>query len=101
MFREAKQDEWASFIENNVVELALRGQVDPKRVIGSRWVLTWKKLDDGKQKAKARLVLLGYQDPDLGEYQRSSPTLTRTARHLCNHSSGTMAFVFLGCKMHF
>ena len=44
--------------------------------------MTWKKQDDGTQKAKARLVLLGYQDPDLGEYQRSSPTLTRTARHL-------------------
>jgi hypothetical protein len=27
-------------------------------------------------------VILGYQDPDLGQYQRSSPTLTRTAKHL-------------------
>jgi hypothetical protein len=27
-------------------------------------------------------VILGYQDPDLGQYDRSSPTLSRTARHI-------------------
>ena len=76
-----------SFVENNVVELALRSGVDPNRIIGSRWVLTWKAVD-GKnpnskvQKAKARLVLLGRQDPDLGKYTRSSPTLTKTGRFL-------------------
>ena len=86
-FREAKKGEWMSFVENIVVELALRSGVDPSRIIGSRWVLTWKNVD-GKssnsktQKAKARLVLLGYQDPDLGKYTRSSPTLTKTGRFL-------------------
>ena len=88
MFREAKKKEWMSFIENNVVELAVRTGIDPLRIVGSRWVLTWKTTDSEKtpgQKSKvpkARLVLLGYQDPDLGEYTRSSPTLTRTGRTL-------------------
>ena len=79
-FRKAKVKEWNSFVENKVVELASRLGVDAKRIIGSRWVLTWKKVDGGKT-AKARLVLLGYQDPDLGAYARSSPTLTRLGRH--------------------
>jgi hypothetical protein len=94
MFRQAKSKEWASFIDNNVVELACSKGIDPARVIGSRWVLTWKTVDErdttadaktGKKAtkiAKARLVILGYQDPDLGQYARSSPTLTRTAKHL-------------------
>ena len=43
--REAKKGEWMSFVENNVVELALRSGVDPSRIIGSRWVLTWKAVD--------------------------------------------------------
>jgi hypothetical protein len=60
-FREAKKREWMSFVENNVVELAQRSGIDPNRIIGSRWVLTWKAVD-GKnsnskiEKAKARLV---------------------------------------------
>lgn len=61
-----------SFVENNVVELALRSGVDPKRIVGSRWVLIRKTVhgkgpDTQDKMPKARLVLLGYQDPDLGE----------------------------------
>ena len=80
MFRAAKAKEWNSFVDNQVVELASRYGVDARRIIGSRWVLSWKKTDEGTQ-AKARLVMLGYQDPDLGDYTRSSPTLTRLGRH--------------------
>jgi hypothetical protein len=80
-FRKAKAKEWNSFVDNCVVEIATSRGIDPKRIIGSRWVLTWKITDKGPQ-AKARLVLLGYQDPDLGKYQRASPTLTRCGRNL-------------------
>ena len=37
-----------------------------KKVIDSRWVLTWKMVD-GIKKAKARLVAKGFQDPGLTE----------------------------------
>ena len=37
-----------------------------KKVIDSRWVLTWK-IADGAKKVKARLVAKGFQDPDLTE----------------------------------
>ena len=47
-----------------------------------RWVLTWKKNDDGSLKGKARLVVLGFQDPHLGTEKTSSPTLNRRSKQL-------------------
>ena len=50
-----------------------------------RWVLTYKSavVDElGRKIAKARLVILGYQDPDLVELERESPTLNTTSRSL-------------------
>ena len=45
-------------------------------------VLTWKKNDDGSLKGKARLVVLGFQDPHLGTEKTSSPTLNRRSKQL-------------------
>ena len=43
-----------------------------------RWVLTWKPSDEHPQgkKAKARIVTLGYQHPEVTELTASSPTLS-------------------------
>ena len=38
----------------------------------ARWVLTWK----STSKAKARLCVLGFHDPDLAEVPRDGPTDT-------------------------
>ena len=38
----------------------------------ARWVLTWKSTGN----SKARLCMLGFQDPDLTEVPRDSPTLS-------------------------
>ena len=56
-----------------------------------RWVLVFKSTDDPtKMKAKARLVVLGYTDPDVGYVNTKSPTLSRRSRQLmlqlCTHS---------------
>eukprot|EP00434_Breviolum_minutum_P028248 symbB.v1.2.024989.t1/scaffold2394.1/size82379/5 len=78
-----------------------------RRCIPMRWLLTWKPLDepkdpkteekpgvlrsDGRSKAKARLVMIGYKHPDLAQrdprtgralLQTSSPTLSRMGRNL-------------------
>ena len=49
-----------------------------------RWVLTWKdppeESGDQEKKAKARLVVLGYTDPDLTELTRDAPTLALRTR---------------------
>ncbi|OLP90011.1 Retrovirus-related Pol polyprotein from transposon TNT 1-94 [Symbiodinium microadriaticum] len=84
MFREAKRAEWSQWVANEVVELLSRRGVDPQRVISSRWVLTWKHVGDqpdGEKRAKARLVIRGFKDPDLGQYSTASPTLSRQGRH--------------------
>ena len=47
-------------------------------------MLTWKAAEDlpNGRKAKARLVVLGYQDPSLTEVLRDAPTLTREGRNI-------------------
>ena len=84
MFREAKHAEWSQWVSNDVVELISRRGIDPKRIISSRWVLTWKAVDGGppdSKRPKARLVIRGFRDPDLGEFSTASPTLSRQGRH--------------------
>ena len=84
MFREAKRAEWSQWVSNEVVELLSRRGIDPRRIISSRWVLTWKRVDETPSspvKAKARLVIRGFKDPDLGEFTTASPTLSRQGRH--------------------
>ena len=52
--------------------------------MSSRWILTWKEdptSEDGR-KAKARLVVRGYEDPELDSVNTDSPTLSRDARML-------------------
>ena len=49
----------------------------PERLLRMRWVLSWKFTEGGDKKAKARLVILGYQHPEL-----TSVTLGKMSRHL-------------------
>lgn len=54
------------------------------------WILTWKPLDEEARKesldpsktrkAKARLAVLGFMDPNLDKLQRDSPTMSRLSR---------------------
>ncbi len=110
-FRVAKHREWGSWLDNKVVDLVSRKLAEknpPKQILGSRWVLTWKSSKDctepvkrtatvkvhgidvdlkemstvkGKT-AKARLVLLGYQDPEFTRLVTASPTLGRSTRSI-------------------
>ena len=82
-FAGAKMKEVNQYIEQEVMEtLPPEYEVPKERILKMRWVLTWK--DDPTapegRKAKGRIVILGYQDPDLTERPRSAPTSTRTAR---------------------
>lgn len=76
-FKVAKQTE----VQNWIREAACRGvqhAVPSHRVMRMRWVLTFK--DDGR--AKARIVILGFEDPDLLKLERAAPTMTRQSRQL-------------------
>ena len=47
----------------------------PERLLRMRWVLTWKYTESGNKKAKVRLVILGYQHPELTSVPTAAPTL--------------------------
>ena len=89
LFNKAKDKELESWLATDTVRRILRSQVPEGQLLRSRWVLTWKPLDDIEQKetgmsrkAKARLVILGYEDPLIDSLPRDSPTLGRDSRML-------------------
>ena len=45
-----------------------------------RWVLAWKYTENGDRKANARLVILGYQHPELASVPTAAPTLGKMSR---------------------
>ena len=86
---EAKQLEVSQWVSKKVCE-RFRGAVPAARLMKTRWVLVFKAVDgdESKVKCKARIVLLGFTDPDLGELETCAPTLSRRSRQLvCNLST--------------
>ena len=81
-FIEAKVKELESFFENGVWEHASTSTTDDARTMRARFLLKWSKNADGTPRAKARLVVQGFRDPDAlsGNLETSSPTATRHAR---------------------
>lgn len=78
-FQEAKAVEINAWLKQQAVRAAT-GYVDPTRVMRMRWILTWKSTG----KTKARLVVVGFEDPDIlnPELQTTSPTMSRRSRQL-------------------
>ena len=87
-FMKAMQSELGSYLEHEAVEIARRHNVSPQRILGMRWVLSWKTVtSEGSgevigRKPKARLIIKGFQDPDLLDLKRDSPTLSTQNRNL-------------------
>lgn len=85
LFEKAMQKEWQSWIDNKVTSLCKSRGIDPARIIRARWVLTWKKSSDPDNRdktPKARLVPVGWQDPELGAIATDSPTLRKETKHM-------------------
>ena len=81
-FDEAKKRELKCWIETETVEPLLRNKIHPSRIMSSKWVLTWKEdhSSPSGRKPKARLVIRGFQDPEVGIVSTESPTLSRDGR---------------------
>eukprot|EP00435_Cladocopium_sp_Y103_P049959 s464_g15.t1 len=80
--KEAKNLEISEWLGSKVCQAAV-GHLPPDRLMKMRWVLTFKQADaPGRVKAKARLVVLGFTDPDYGAVNVRSPTLSRRGRQL-------------------
>ena len=96
MFEEAKMKEIESWLSTETVSKILRHQVPKEQILRCRWILTWKEIDDtskGSQqmvdgskpntrKPKARLVVLGFEDPLVDQIPRDSPTMSKLSRVL-------------------
>lgn len=75
----AEVDQWVK----ECVCQRYKGVIPAGRLMRMRWVLTLKSTSNPDiAKSKARIVLLGYTDPDLDTLQTSAPTLTRRSRQL-------------------
>ena len=89
---EAKSIEWHTVAGRDAVRLVLGAQAaavrkhSPERIMGSRFVMTWKHEDNAAPRMKARWCLQGHLDPDLsakalaGDLQ--SPTLSQVGRSM-------------------
>ena len=88
-FTAAKQAEVQNWLKTGTVSKIVRDKIPKEQILKCRWILTWKPLDQEDQKktksthkAKARLVILGYLDPDIDQLPRDSPTLGRRSKML-------------------
>ncbi len=89
-FDQAKHSEIQNWIRTGTISRILRHKIPPEQILRCRWILTWKPVDEGeptqplgkKQKNKARLVILGYLDPQLEQLPRDSPTLGKNSKML-------------------
>ena len=90
-FQVAKEADVSNWLKTGTVQKMLRSQLAPEQVLRCRWVLTWKPIEESDRdpskpnntrKAKARLVVLGYLDPQITEIPHDSPTLNRHSKML-------------------
>ena len=93
-FHEAKKIELDQWMQHSAYSIASRAGVPKNRIITMRWVLTWKLIPgQGDRKAKARLVVRGFQDPDLQVLRTGAPTLARHSRHLVCQTISSLEWI--------
>jgi hypothetical protein len=103
LFDEAQSKELSQVLTSKAVRSLSRQEemnIDHSKIMSMRWVMTVKAGGD----AKARLVVLGYQQHNLTSVQSSAPTMSRVAMNLvlticaCLHfwiASGDVSSAFL------
>ena len=92
-FRAAQHKEMDQWISTDVISVCQRSGIPKQRVMTMHWVHTGKVNEDtGETKAKARLVVKRFTDPDLTEIRWESPTLSRLSRQLILQLSASRGF---------
>ena len=90
-FKAAQVKELQSFFDNHVWQFETIREAEPARTLTSRMLLKWSKHPDGSPRAKARLIVRGFQDPE-GTVPTSSPTTTRLSRSMLLSLASTMSW---------
>ena len=83
----AKHKEIGAWLHHKTVRKVAKGRIPEHAIMRCRWILSWKPIDPSPEnpdghKAKARLVVIGFEDPDLGTVKNDSPTLTKDGRQM-------------------
>ena len=84
LFDAAKQKEVKAWLAHGTVKKLAKGSLKPEQIMRCRWLLTWKDPLPGstEKRAKARLVILGFEDPGVGSVPNDAPTLSKDGRQL-------------------
>eukprot|EP00435_Cladocopium_sp_Y103_P071366 s617_g37.t1 len=84
LFDAAKSKEVKAWIDHGTVKRVAKGTLSADQVMRCRWILTWKSPAVGstERRAKARLVVLGFEDPQIQSVHSDAPTLSKDARQL-------------------
>ena len=89
LFAAAKHKEIGAWLHHKTVRKASKGRIPEHALVRCRWILNWKdaagteapsELSKDGQRAKARLVIIGYEDPDIDVVSNDAPTLTKDGR---------------------
>ena len=86
----AKHKEVGAWLTHKIVKRVTKGRIPDHCIMRCRWILSWKPANGHEApgeapdgfKAKARMVVIGFEDPDLGKISSDSPTLTKDGRQL-------------------
>ena len=84
LFSKAKDKEIGAWIDHQTVKKVAKGTLPAHRIMRCRWILTWKSPAPGttEKRAKARLVILGFEDPDISVVPNDAPTLSKDGKQL-------------------
>ena len=90
LFAKAKHKEITAWLKHGTVRKVSKGRIPDHAIMRCRWILSWKTANGTEkpcdvkngQKAKARLVVVGFEDPDIGELSSDAPTLTKDGRQM-------------------
>eukprot|EP00435_Cladocopium_sp_Y103_P029607 s2915_g7.t1 len=103
-FEKAKSKEVQNWLQTGTVERMFRHELSPEQILRCRWLYVWKPVEDPEEqkeiggrsrKAKARLVVLGYMDPQLDTIPRDSPTLGRTSNMFIGQVIASMRWTLM------
>ena len=105
-FAVAKHKELGAWLSHKTVRKVAKGQIPEHAIMRCRWLLSWKQasgteapgdLNEEGQKAKARLVVIGFEDPGIGQISQDAPTLSKDGRSMVlqmvsSHRWGLISF---------
>ena len=103
-FEEAKAKEVQDWLQTGAVVRMFRHELPPKQILKCKRWYVWKPITEScdqktnngiVRKVKARLVVLGFQDPQLDTIPKDSPTLGRTSKMLIAQVLASMRWTLM------